>query len=205
MIAKHLVAGYTGQTAIKTAAVIDKAKNGVLFIDEAYSLTQGGSGDFGREAIETILKRMEDMRGELVVIAVGYPENMQRFLEANPGLKSRFDRKLEFPDYNPAELIMIAIAMLEAEEVVMDEAAITHLAKYFRHLYDNRNKFFGNARAVRKVIEKAIKNQHLRLASVPSKKRTKDMLKHITIDDVKEFEAGNDSLLEGGTQGRVGF
>ncbi|RMG27292.1 MAG: AAA family ATPase, partial [Bacteroidetes bacterium] len=96
-----LVAGFLGQTAIKTAEVIEKAKGGVLFVDEAYSLSQGGPNDFGREAVETLLKRMEDLRGDLVVIAAGYPKNMQEFLEINPGLKSRFDRKLEFPDYKP--------------------------------------------------------------------------------------------------------
>ncbi|MCL4168101.1 UNVERIFIED_CONTAM: hypothetical protein GTU68_020589, partial [Idotea baltica] len=160
---QDLVAGFTGQTAIKTAEVIEKAKGGVLFIDEAYSLTSGGRGDFGREAIETLLKRMEDLRGELVVIAVGYPENMRVFLEANPGLKSRFDRKLEFPDYSPEELLEIARMMFKNEEVTASTSAVGHLLSYFKHLDKNKNKFFGNARAVRKVVEKAIKNQHLRL------------------------------------------
>ena len=101
---KSLVAGFVGQTAIKTNEMIDKAKGGGLFIDEAYSLTQGGNNDFGREAIETLLKRMEDERGEFMVIVAGYPEEMKQFIEANPGLMSRFDRTFDFGDYDVGEL-----------------------------------------------------------------------------------------------------
>ena len=102
-------------------------------------------------------------------------------------------------------MLQISKVMLETEEVTLDDEAQKHLAQYFKHLYQNRNKFFGNARAVRKVVEKAIKNQHLRLAALTSAERTPEMLSQLTLDDVKEFEAGNDSLLEGGSQGRVGF
>ncbi|RMG58930.1 MAG: AAA family ATPase [Bacteroidetes bacterium] len=200
-----LVAGYVGQTAIKTAEIIDRARGGVLFIDEAYSLSQGGQKDFGQEAIDTLLKRMEDLRGELVVIAAGYPDRMRTFLESNPGLKSRFDRKLEFPDYVPDELLSIALGMFAIEQVSLEAEAAEHLMRDFEHLHRYKNKFFGNARAVRKVVEKAIKNQHLRLASLSAEARTKDMLAQLTLADVAEFEAGNDSLLEGGNQGRVGF
>lgn len=202
---QSLVAGFLGQTAIKTAELIEQAKGGVLFIDEAYALSQGGPQDFGREAIEVLLKRMEDMRGELVVIAAGYPKNMQRFLEMNPGLKSRFDRKLEFPDYKPVELQKIALSMLAQEEVTPSSRASEHLLGYFEHLYQSKNQFFGNARAVRKVVEKAIKNQHLRLASMEASKRTPGMLKTLRLEDVQEFSAGHDALLEGGRQGKVGF
>lgn len=200
-----MVAGFVGQTAIKTADVIEKARGGVLFIDEAYSLAQGGLGDFGKEAIDTLLKRMEDLRGELVVIVAGYPDNMRHFLESNPGLKSRFDRKLEFPDYTAEELLQIAQEMLHSDQIEMEPDAMTHLATYFEHLIRYKNKFFGNARAVRKVIEKSIKNQHLRLASMEAADRKPEMLQVLTQDDVAEFNAGNDSLLEGGKQGRVGF
>ena len=202
---QSLVAGHIGQTATKTAAVIDKARGGVLFIDEAYSLSAGGSQDFGREAVETLLKRMEDLRGELVVIAVGYPDKMKHFLEINPGLKSRFDRQMVFPDYTPEELLQIADMMLAQEEVTATKEARAHLNNYFSILYKNKNQFFGNARVVRKVVEKSVKNQHLRLASIPPEKRTAKMLSQLTLDDVREFDAGNDSLLEGGGQSRVGF
>ncbi|GAB4412717.1 MAG: hypothetical protein OHK0039_18950 [Bacteroidia bacterium] len=200
-----LVAGYIGQTALKTAEVIERARGGVLFIDEAYSLVSGGPGDYGQEAIDTLLKRMEDLRGELVVVAAGYPDKMRAFLESNPGLKSRFDRKLEFPDYTPEQLLAIARVMFSGERIEMDEAAAAHLLHYFNHLHRNKNKFFGNARAVRKVVEKAIKNQHLRLAALPAAERSEAMLSRLTQSDVEEFAAGNDSLLEGGSQGRVGF
>ncbi len=200
-----LVAGFVGQTAIKTAEVIEHARGSVLFIDEAYALNQGGPADYGREAIDTLLKRMEDMRGELIVIVAGYPKPMEHFLEANPGLKSRFDRKLSFPDYEPEELMEIAKMMFGNEGLRLDKKAEAHLEVYLHFLYTNRNQFFGNARAVRKVIEKAIKNQHLRLAALPADKRTAHALKTVKIDDVQEFDRGNDNLLEGGKQGRVGF
>lgn len=200
-----LVAGFTGQTAIKTDELIERARGSVLFIDEAYSLTSGGKGDFGHEAIETLLKRMEDMRGELIVIVAGYPDRMNEFLEANPGLKSRFDRKFAFQDYTATELMEIAVQMLKEEGVILDTDAYAHLQKYFDELYANRNKFFGNGRAIRKVIEKAVRNQHLRLANMSREDRTVQMLSQMTIEDVKEFDTANDSLLEGGTQGKVGF
>lgn len=202
---QHLVAGHVGQTAIKTAEVIEKARGGVLFIDEAYALSQGAGDHFGKEAIEAILKRMEDMRGELVVIAVGYPDNMKKFLDANPGLRSRFDRKFEFQDYSPEQLVEIAKLSFKQEEIQPTKEAMDHLEKYFLHLHSQKNKFFGNARAVRKVVEESIKNQHLRLAQMDSKKRTDAMLKELTLVDVEEFTPGVDKLLEGGGQSRVGF
>ncbi|MEO1449715.1 MAG: AAA family ATPase, partial [Bacteroidota bacterium] len=200
-----LVAGYIGQTAIKTAEVIEKARGGVLFIDEAYSLVEGQNADFGKEAVNTLLKRMEDLRGELVVIAAGYPDNMKRFLESNPGLKSRFDRLLTFQDYDAKELLEIVRIMLQEEGVTMTPEAEAHLHQYFGFLHQNRNKFFGNARAVRKVVETAIKNQHLRLAALPAADRTEGMIKQLELADISDFEAGSDSLLEGGGQRRVGF
>jgi SpoVK/Ycf46/Vps4 family AAA+-type ATPase len=106
---QSLVGGYVGQTAIKTAEIIERAMGGVLFIDEAYSLTEGGQSDFGKEAIEIILKRMEDRRGDFIVIAAGYTDNMKRFIESNPGLKSRFDRTFHFEDFKTPELVEIAV------------------------------------------------------------------------------------------------
>ena len=202
---KSLVADYIGQTASKTSELVNQAKGGVLFIDEAYSLAQGGPQDFGKEAIDTLLKRMEDLRGELVVIAAGYPDPMRRFLESNPGLKSRFDRQMSFPDYQAEELLAIAIDMLAKEEIVAEEKALLQLKTFFAHLDRNKNKFFGNARAVRKVVEKVIQNQHLRLADLAPEERHEEMLKELKWEDVSDMEPGNDSLLEGGRDGRVGF
>ncbi|MFN0201192.1 MAG: AAA family ATPase [Bacteroidia bacterium] len=200
-----LVAGYTGQTAIKTDEIIEKAKGSVLFIDEAYSLSSGHQGDFGHEAIEILLKRMEDLRGEFVVVVAGYPDRMKEFLESNPGLKSRFDRKFDFQDYNANELMEIALHLLKEEGLEPDDDAKEHLLTYFKHLHAERNKYFGNGRAVRKVVEKAIRNQHLRLANLTKEERTIQMLNQLTVDDVKEFDKNSDILLEGGAQGRIRF
>jgi len=137
---------------------------------------------------------MEDMRGELAVIAVGYPDNMKKFLDANPGLRSRFDRKFDFQDYNPEELLEIARLKFEEEEIIPTEEAFAHLISYFNHLHSQKNKFFGNARAVRKVVIESIKNQHLRLALLPSAERTPQMLQELNVEDVREFTPGIDKL-----------
>lgn len=202
---QSLVAGYVGQTALKTNEIIDQAREGVLFIDEAYTLMQGGQNDFGREAIEVLLKRMEDMRGELVVIVAGYPKEMQRFLEMNPGLQSRFDRKFVFRDYETEELMSIALHLMKTEELEIDPDAQAHLKAYLKYLNKGKSAFFGNARAVRKIIEKIVKNQHLRMASVPKEDRNPEMLSKLTLEDVSEFKPGNDSLLEEGGSKKVGF
>lgn len=197
-----LVGSFLGQTAIKTSELIEKARGSVLFIDEAYALA---NDQYGNEAIETLLKRMEDMRGELIVIVAGYPDRMNEFLETNPGLKSRFDRKFNFADYSANELMEIGVQMLKEEGLTLDTDAAAWLQKYFGDLYNSRNKFFGNGRAVRKVIEKAVRNQHLRLAHIPTEQRSIQLLSQMSMEDVKEFDNSNDSLLEGGTQGKIGF
>lgn len=183
-----LVGGFVGQTAIKTTEVLNKAQGGVLFIDEAYALSEGGENDFGKEAIETILKKMEDNRGDFIVIVAGYTDNMKQFLESNPGLSSRFDRELNFKDYNQDELFQIAVKMLAGNNIVADEKASEHLMAYFSSLHQNKNKFFGNARNVRKVIEEVIKNQHLRLAKLEVSQRTSDMIHVVYVEDVAEFK-----------------
>ncbi len=185
---KDLVAGYTGQTAIKTGEMIDKAMGGCLFIDEAYSLTQGGHSDFGLEAVETLLKRMEDHRGEFMVIVAGYPVEMQRFLEANPGLMSRFDKQFDFKDYSLKELLKIAKIMLEYEEMYLNEDAEAHLSEYINKLYSNKHKYFGNARTVRKIVQEAIRHQNLRMADIPAAERTPDKIKTVTLEDISEFK-----------------
>lgn len=199
-----LVGGYVGQTAIKTQEKLDLAKGGVLFIDEAYALTAMGGNDFGKEAVETILKRMEDKRGEFIVIAAGYPDNMKSFLEANPGLKSRFDKVFNFEDYSPSDLWEICTQMLKKYSLEPDNAAEDHLKKYFAFRYERKDKFFGNARTVRKVVEEAVKNQHLRLAGIPEQQREESMMNSLILADVLEFEKDNDEIAGTGSS-RVGF
>ncbi len=197
-----LVAGYVGQTAIKTAEKIDQAMGGILFIDEAYALANKSSGsDFGQEAVQIILKRMEDNRGAFGVIVAGYPDNMHEFIESNPGFKSRFDRTFKFEDYTAEEMYTICKVILGKEKIKPDPAAEVHLKNYFEFLHANRDKHFGNARSVRQTVESAIKNQHLRLAGMPSAERTKEMLEILTIDDVKKFE----TRQERSAGGSLGF
>jgi len=192
-----LVAGFVGQTALKTEERIKEAKGGVLFIDEAYALGEGN--DFGREAIETLLKRMEDGRGEFAVIVAGYTEPMQRFLESNPGLRSRFDRIFTFNDYSSNELFRIALSLLKQENIRPDNEAYDYLQKYIDSVYEYRDKHFGNAREIRKLIIEAVQNQNLRLASLAKDQRSKEMLETMTVDDLKEFK------IQEGRRSSLGF
>lgn len=179
-----LISGYVGQTAGKTADRIQEAKGGVLFIDEAYSLMDGAQG---QEAIEILLKRMEDMRGEISVIVAGYTEPMKRLLESNPGLKSRFDRTFLFEDYKETELVNIALNMFIEEKVKMNPEAEELFKKHVHVLYESRDKYFGNARVMRKLVQEIVHQQNLRLASLPKEARTREMLETITADDLKEL------------------
>lgn len=164
----ELVAGYVGQTAIKTDTVVKSALGGVLFIDEAYSLSTGKSDqDFGQEAIETLLKLMEDHRGEVVVIAAGYREPMEAFLSSNPGLRSRFSRFIDFPDYSPRELVQIFSGMVDNASYALAPDALEPLTKSLALAYDNRTPNFGNARLVRNVFEGTIARHADRVASLP--------------------------------------
>ena len=197
-----LVAGYVGQTAIKTAEKIEEAMGGVLFIDEAYALSNhaGNTHDFGNEVIQTILKRMEDRRGQFFVFAAGYPDNMETFLKANPGLSSRFDKVLRFEDYSPEELNEIGMNMITAQDMRITPKALEHLTAYFKFLYDYRDKYFGNARSIRQIIQDVIKNQNLRLAKSPPDAKTQINL--ITFEDVKDFS--REKLLSSQRQS-IGF
>ena len=188
-----LVAGYIGQTAIKTNERINEAYGGVLFIDEAYALSNFGGlqGDYGNEAIQTILKRMEDNRGEFFVFAAGYPDNMEVFLKANPGLRSRFDKVLKFEDYSPKELMSIAESMIKQNGYHILTPAKDYLFDQLNELYQTRNKYFGNAREVRKIVLDIIKNQNLRLAQVDGQANENDII----IDDLKQISAHSDSDL----------
>ena len=199
---QSLVGGYVGQTAIKTTDVINRAMGGVLFIDEAYSLSDGGGSDYGREAVETLLKRMEDQRGEFIVIAAGYTQNMHKFMESNPGLKSRFDRTFDFEDFNGEELYKIAVNQLSSNNLKFDTLASEHIKKYINFLYDKRDKYFGNGRTVRKVIEESIRNQHLRLSELPKAKLTAKTVGTIIFEDVDEFST---DLNPGTPGGGIGF
>ncbi|MCO6488926.1 MAG: AAA family ATPase [Phaeodactylibacter sp.] len=192
-----LVAGHVGQTAIKTAERIDEAMGGVLFIDEAYSLTmRAGSGsDFGDESIQTLLKRMEDHRGRFFVFVAGYPDNMEAFLKANPGLNSRFDKILKFEDYSPKELNRIALQMLSEESVVPTPEAEEHIKEYLAFLHGYRDKYFGNARTVRNIVNEAIKNHNLRLAALSPEERAHTPANLLTIEDVQSFKTDKSSFV----------
>lgn len=193
-----LVAGFVGQTAIKTAEKIDEAMGGVLFIDEAYALTQrsiGAHGDFGDEAIQTLLKRMEDHRGQFFVFVAGYPENMESFLKANPGLSSRFDKILKFDDYEPEELYRIALLMLTEEQIIPTPEAEKHLKKYLTNAYKFRDKYFGNARSVRSIVLEAIKAHNLRLAALSPEDREKNPPNILTVEDVRGLKMDKSDYL----------
>lgn len=166
-----LVAGYVGQTAIKTREVINSAIGGVLFIDEAYSLAAGGENDFGREAIETLLKAMEDNRANLVVIVAGYEKPMEKFLNSNPGLESRFNKYFYFPDYNGRELLAILKSLCEKNSYHLTPEAEEYAGEYFDSLYENRNENFGNGRDVRNWFEDMVSRQANRVATMESPTR----------------------------------
>jgi SpoVK/Ycf46/Vps4 family AAA+-type ATPase len=193
---QSLIGGYVGQTAIKTGEMIDKAMGGVLFIDEAYSLTEGGNSDYGKEAIEIILKRMEDFRGQFIVIAAGYTDNMTRFIESNPGLKSRFDKIFEFDDFDAELLVSIARNQLTDAGFKLATAAENSLLKLITNMYLNKDKYFGNGRSVRKIVEESIRNQHLRMSEMDPAKRTNKMIKTILAKDIVSIEYEDKSKPE---------
>jgi Holliday junction resolvasome RuvABC ATP-dependent DNA helicase subunit len=162
-----LVAGYVGQTAEKVTELVDSALDGVLFIDEAYSLKPPGGGhDFGQEAIDTLLKRMEDNRDRLVVIVAGYSAEMATFIDSNPGLKSRFNRYFYFNDYTPPELLEIFHKLAKNSHFKVSPQADELLLSILNHVYERRDRTFGNARFARNLFEKIVEQQANRLASI---------------------------------------
>lgn len=176
-----LVAEYVGQTAVKTNKIIDSALDGVLFIDEAYALSKGSQEDFGKEAISTLIKRMEDDRDRLVVILAGYSDSMKSFLESNVGLQSRFNRYIHFPDYTDDELYNIFIANAEKYEYVMTYSAQMKLKEAIGKELAKGDPKFGNGRFIRNLFEKTIENQANRLACVTD--ITPEILSTITESD----------------------
>ena len=177
-----LVAEYVGQTAIKTNKIIDSALDGVLFIDEAYSLVQGAKEDFGQEAISTLLKRMEDERNRLVVILAGYSSEMKGFIDSNPGLQSRFNRYIHFPDYSADELKQIFLLNAKKNQYTLDEEALRGLDEMMSSSIDHKDKNFGNARFVRNLFERSIQNQATRLSSQSN--ITEDVLSMLKAEDL---------------------
>lgn len=179
-----LVAGYVGQTALKTQEKIDEAMGGVLFIDEAYTLAKGDS-DFGQEAIDTILKAMEDKRESFVVIVAGYSEPMGRFLESNPGLKSRFNKSILFEDYSRSELISILKLFCTQNDMVLTSEAEHDIDCYLEWLVSNKPDNFANGREMRNLFETMYSNQANRLADELD--ITDDALMSLTIADLPQF------------------
>ncbi|MBK9284747.1 MAG: AAA family ATPase [Sphingobacteriaceae bacterium] len=176
-----LIAAYVGQTALKTDEIINSSLNGILFIDEAYTLKRGdSSNDYGQEAIDILLKRMEDHRDELIIIVAGYKKEMVNFIESNPGLKSRFNKYFNFLDYEPLELVKIYEKMIGASGFIIEPDALENISTLFTTLHDRKDDRFGNARLVRNIFEKTFEKQSNRNAS--SENITKEML--ITIKSV---------------------
>ncbi|MBR6259303.1 MAG: AAA family ATPase [Oscillospiraceae bacterium] len=180
-----LVAGYVGQTAVKTSEVIKSALGGVLFIDEAYSLTSvEGTNDFGHEAVETILKAMEDHRDDLVVIVAGYDELMEKFISSNPGLESRFTRYFVFEDYNGEQLFAIFQSMCKKNQYTLSDEASEYIKEHLNDLYEQRDENFGNARDVRNLFENIVTVHSNRVAAMEAP--TKDDLTTVQKEDAEK-------------------
>lgn len=179
-----LVAGYVGQTAIKTQKKIQEAMGGILFIDEAYSLVSSGN-DFGQEAINTILKAMEDYREDLIVIVAGYPDLMENFIESNPGLKSRFNKYINFPDYSTDELVRIFRTFCKEYDYRLDRDAERKLKELIEKIEEDKEDDFANARTIRNLFEKVVTGQARRIAFEDP---DKDELTRISAEDISRGE-----------------
>ena len=169
-----LVSGYSGQTAIKTNQLIDSAMGGVLFIDEAYTLKSSDQDSFGSEAIDTLLKRLEDDRGKFICIVAGYTDQMHDFIDTNPGLKSRFTQTIHFDDYTPDELTQIFINLAKGKNFTVDDATRDAVHRQFEQLYLRRDKNFGNAREARRIFDAAVEKQSQRLMAAVNDPGFKD-------------------------------
>ena len=191
-----LVAGFVGQTALKTQEAVQKALGGVLFIDEAYALvSQENSNDFGHEAIEVLLKNMEDHRDDLIVIVAGYTGPMERFIHANPGLESRFNKYFFFQDYDAGQLMEIFQSMCQKNGYQLTPEAERWARADFQALYDHRDENFGNAREVRNLFEKAVARHSDRVAQLDSP--TREQLMQLLPGDLKDPEEAGPAGSEG--------
>jgi stage V sporulation protein K len=180
-----LVAGFVGQTATKVDKVVSESIGGVLFIDEAYALTSNGLGnDYGSEAVNTLLKRMEDNRDNLAVITAGYTSPMKLFIESNPGLRSRFNRYFQFEHFKPSELLMVFESFCKKADFIVTEDAIEKLNDTFELLYSKKDEGFGNARVIRNLFEKCIQNQANRIIKIEI--ISQEILKTLTEEDIPE-------------------
>ncbi|WP_347051504.1 AAA family ATPase [Flavobacterium olei] len=180
-----LVAGYVGQTATKVNSAVESSLGGVLFIDEAYALTQNLTGnDYGTEAVNTLIKRMEDHRDDLAVVVAGYTEPMQIFIESNPGLRSRFNRFFHFKHFTPDELFQIFESFCKKSDFIVSEEAKEKLTDTFELLFSEKDESFGNARVVRNLFEKCVQNQANRIVKL--KKLNQKILKTFTEEDIPE-------------------
>mmetsp|Transcript_22667 Transcript_22667/g.53648 ORF Transcript_22667/g.53648 Transcript_22667/m.53648 type:complete len:498 (+) Transcript_22667:2707-4200(+) len=178
-----LVAGYAGQTAIKTRAVVESALGGVLIVDEAYALVEDSKDSFGREALDTLVKMLEDNRDDIVAILAGYPHEMRQLVAINPGLASRFPTTVTFHDYTAEQLMAIADKMLGEEQLVLAPDARAKVLDLFSRIASSSDKATGNARAVRNYLEQAKRHQAVRLVSIPGKKSAGELVL-LTVDDV---------------------
>jgi len=192
-----LVAGYSGQTAIKTNQLVDQAMGGVLFIDEAYTLKSNDSDSFGAEAIDTLLKRLEDDRGKFICIVAGYTDQMHDFIDTNPGLKSRFTQTIHFDDYTPDELTQIFIKLAKGKNFTIDEETEGAIHREFEQLYLRRDKNFGNAREARRIFDGAVERQSQRLVKLMSDPgfQEEDMYK-LTKEDLPMAQSDSARPLE---------
>jgi SpoVK/Ycf46/Vps4 family AAA+-type ATPase len=186
-----LIAGYVGQTALKVNEIVNGALGGILFIDEAYSLQPKPGGDYGEEAIATLLKQMEDHRDDLIVIVAGYTDKMEQFFASNPGLRSRFNKYLKFEDYTPAQLVAIFETFCKKSSYKLSQQAQEKLELIFNAAYDNRDETFGNARLSRNLFESAISNQASRIIALTDTSiRTLSAIEAVDIPS-----EGNDNVM----------